>query len=204
MVKEEVSIKTDFSSLEDEVRFEDNKDVGIHLKEIFAKHDPEHVIKNMVDICGTSKILENLQNVDGTPGCSQEVEQFCSKKVALKDILKNHTVDDLRQALIELTETNTMEKSDVIQNCFVPLLKLSEESSKMSLNGSKESLAVQLCNKDLISSNDLSSCIKSCLGAKKEEGQTDVMLDVFRYISENLSVEVLMRQIVQTLSSIYN
>lgn len=196
---EELS-KTVFSSLENGARHQ-------VLKGILPKCDPEYVIDNTIETCGTSKILDKLQN------SQQEVIQFCSKKVALKDIVKNHTVDDLRLALSDLTETNAIDKNDVIQNCFVPLLsKLSEDGhdqflsnlSKTCLNGAEESLTVQLCKKDLLSTKDLSSCLKNCLSAKEGEDHTEMMVELFRFSSRNLSTEMLMPLLAELFSSISN
>lgn len=216
------------------VRLKVLKDFNIPLKDVLSLYDPKHVIDNTIETVGASKILETLQNSENLPNFSREVEQFCSKKISLKDIVKNHTTDDLRQALTDLVKTNTVDRKDVIEKCFVPLLekpsdlrsylkslslleigdileeRLPQEDhtqflsklSQICLNGSKESLTVQLCKKDLLSTEDLTTCFKGCLSAKKEEDQTEMMVEMFRFISGKLDVEKLMCLHVEFLNRI--
>lgn len=207
------------------------KDCNIPLKDVLALYDQKHVIEYTIDSIGASKIFELLQNTSENGHFTQEVEQFCSNNVALKDILKNHTTEDLRQALVE---QKTLSRSDIIQNCLIPLIeapkdiqtylkslsivdfgdilieKLPDDDtdqfltklSKAYSNGSKESVTVQLCKKDLLSSSDLVSCFKSCLTSKKEEEQTEIMVEMFKFISSKLNAETLLNLHVDFLQRI--
>lgn len=210
-----------FSSLEDSARLNILKQCNIPLKDVLSNYDEKSVIENTIDRIGASKILEHLhsENKASTP----EIQQFCSSKIPLKDIVKNHKTDDLRQALCDLVETKTLDRNDLIQNCLVPLVetpndlqpylnslsmvdigdivikRLPEDGSdefltklsKIYLNGVKEPLTVQLCKKNLLEPKDFVSFFKDCLSDKSDGQQTEIMVEMFKFLSGKISVEKL-------------
>lgn len=225
-----------FSSLEEGIRLKILKQSNIPLKDVISLYDEKIVIEHTIEKVGVSKLLEHLQSIENTGSFTQEIAHFCSNKVALNEIVKKHSVDDLRQALTDLIDKKTFDKNDVIQNCLIPLVetpkdiqpylkslslvdlgdivieRLPEDDydqfltklSKVCLNGAKETLTVQLCKKDLQSPEDFVSFFGSCLSAKNEEEQTEIKVELFRFISGSLSVEMLASLHVEFLHRISN
>lgn len=227
-------VKVIFATLDNGMLLKALKNSKIELKDILSQYDTKLVIKNTLETVGTKKMLKLLQCCSETDSFTQEVETFCSKNVALKDIIKNHTVDNLKQALTDLIEANCFSRNDVIEHCLVPLVEtpkdlhmyfnsltvvdlgdivieklLDEDSvefvtklSKACVNGAKDSLTVQLCKKDLLSSTNVVTCFKSCLIAKKEDEQTEIMVEMFKFISGRLNAETLLNLHVEFLQRI--
>lgn len=223
-----------FSSLENERMLKILKECNIPLKEILSQYDQQLVMKYSFENFDTFKLLDFLQNSVDNGRFLLAVEQLCSNKIALKDIIKNYSINDLRQALNDVVENKIFNREDLIQNCLVSLIetpkdiqpymkslsmveladilieKLPHEDSdhflanisKAYVNGDKESLTVQLCQKDLLTSKDIVTCFKNCLSTKNENEQDDIMVEMFKFISGKLNIERLLSLHVDFLQRI--
>lgn len=175
------------------------------------------------------------QNI-GTSELLKACLQTSNTNHVLKEVIKAHNVDDLRQVLIESLDDKTYGRADLIQNLVVPLVEspkdlhpylkslsvqqlgdilmenvpnteydqLLRRLLKGHVNGIKDSLTVQICKKDLLSSSDLLQCFKSCLIQKNEEEKHDIQIEMFKFISEQLTPETLLNLHVDFLQRIKN